>query len=118
MATLKIETIHDNTIWLTEVTSVETLVHAYANEFPEDFTAWQVLQGSIDRLRSENLKERISALMVSYCNFDKAVDAGKIGVPSHTVLVKVDFMNQDAQIWLLASGQNYLMVEGKTIDRI
>jgi len=54
MATLKISTIYDNTIWLTNVKTVETLVYAYTKEFPVGLTAWEILQGSIDKLQSDN----------------------------------------------------------------
>jgi len=118
MATFKIETIYDNTIWLTEVRSVETLVYAYANEFPEDFTAWQVLQGSIDKMHCENLREDIRYIMTCFINIDKAVGTNKLGGPRALVFVKVEFQVGEPELWLLQKGCNYLMVDGKTVDRI
>jgi len=117
MATLKISTIYDNTIWLTNVKTVETLVYAYTKEFPEGLTAWEILQGSIDKLQSDNLKEDIKHQMTVFSNFDGAVNAGKLS-PSNMVFVKVQFETGEPQLWLLQQSANYLMVDGKTIDRI
>ena len=114
MATLKIHTIYDNTIWLTDVTVVETLVHCYSIEGK---TAWESLQLAIEELRSKPLQEQIQHQMTLFkCN-DSAVHAGE-SAPSHMVFVKVQFTDVDPTLWLLQYKANYLMVEGKTIDRI
>ena len=114
MATLKIHTIYDNTIWLTDVTIVETLAHAYRIEGK---TAWESLQVALEDLPSENLREQIRHEMTLFANHDNAVNGGALS-PSHTVFVKVQFANGEPQFWLLPCRANYLMVDGKTIDRI
>ena len=114
MATLKIHTIYDNTIWLTDVTVVETLVHCYK---VEDKTAWESLQVAIDELRIENLREQIRHEMTLFNCHDNAVNAGSLA-PSHMMFVKVQFSHVEPQLWLLQCKANYLMVDGKTIDKL
>ncbi len=114
MATLKIETIHGNFIWLTDVTRVGTLVHCYAETGD---TAWESLQQAIVDLPSENLREQVKHEMTLFQCFDEAVLENSL-VKGHFVFVKVMFKNESPQFWLLHYGKNYLMDDGKTVDRI
>lgn len=125
MATFKITTLHDNHIWLFDVQSVETLmycsepVNGPATEtHPDDrIEAWQVFQRDLDNLHNKELAEQIRYEMTLYGNYDQAVRSS-LGYPSKMVFVKIQLNNKEPQLWLLQQGCNYLMVEGKTIDRI
>jgi hypothetical protein len=120
MATLKMCTNDGNNIWLPNVKRVEQMYFFSKDLIPQDSYPWEIVQEQMPKIKLENpnLHCIIEQRVTSHENFSapNRVSDGQRLLLLYVVLDAGDDVRP--QNWLVFAGQNYLLENGKTIDRI
>jgi hypothetical protein len=125
MATLKILTDVGNYIWLTGVKRVEEMFYMqYPLEgmyhTPLSDSIYDFMYAELNFLSDGNLKS-YSQERLQGDTFTAVVEKPQAGV-KYKVLHVITFDERDDQVrtqnWIVQAGQNFLMDNGKTIDRL
>lgn len=125
MATLKMTTNDNNHIWLAGVKRVETMYYFQPdinqpspNEYP-----WEYAKRILDREKCSAITPpRLFGIIESrILDYENHSAPNSIDNFNHMVLVYVtfeDMSHRGPENWLLLKGVNYLLENGKTVDRI
>lgn len=118
MATLKMFTNDGNHIWLPNVKRVEQMFYIEEDPDPNDFP-WEVAQKSLARLRKSNprLHGIVEMRIQTYTN-QAALTSSTKHMQALYVVLDGSSSDVNPQNWIVQTGQNYLLENGKTIDRI
>lgn len=123
MATLKMYTNDGNHIWLPNVKRVEQMFFINAEEnvdcWPTEEFPWEVAQRSIERLKEHNprLHGIVEQRIQTYDN-KSALNRAVKNMEVLYVVLDGNHADVRPQNWIVQTGQNYLLENGKTIDRI
>lgn len=133
MATLKMTCTDNNHVWLTNVKRIEEMGRFYptkatAGKYPakttaenlvEACSAWQFIQDQLAALKEKNpvLHSIIELHLETY---DSHCTQTKLTEEPLLLLYVVLDVGDDvqAQNWLVVADKNYLLENGKTVDRI
>lgn len=119
MATLKMCTDDGNHIWLPNVKRVEQMFYIEEDEFDSRAFPWEVAQKSLARLKESH--PRLYGIVEMRINtYDNHSALNSSTKRMQVLYVVLDGNNSDVnpQNWVVQTGQNYLLENGKTIDRI
>jgi hypothetical protein len=124
MATLKMKDDSCNDIWLTGVKRVETMYyfqpeidHMLPNEYPWEY-AKRILDRKLKEEPNSRLLRNIESRILDHENHSAIIDNSN---GNHLVIVYVafeDMSHRGPENWLVWKGANYLLENGKTVDRI
>ena len=124
MATLKMTTNDQNSIWLTNVKRVEQMLSFdpfHKTFVASDASPWEIAQKEIAKLKETNpqLHAIIEQRVLTYDNKSALTAVTKKDLPMLLLYVVLDVGDEvRPQNWLVGAGQNYLLENGKTVDRI
>ena len=119
MATLKMCTNDGNYIWLPNVKRIEQMFYVEeVGDTSEEFP-WETAQTSLKRLKGSHprLHGVVEQRIQTYENHSALTFSTKT---MQVLYVVLDGNNSEVnpQNWIVQSGQNFLLENGKTIDRI
>lgn len=117
MATLKLQTDTGNHIWLMNVKRVQTLYYFQPEEDPKvKKDPWTYVNEQIDNIGDLSLKELVKQKVIDSYNYSAIGDK----YDYYIVLANVEYNDENrlSENWLVIQNQNFIMENGKTIDRI
>lgn len=120
MATLKMFTNEANTIWLPNIRRVETMTSFAVKGMNPHTFPWEAFAERKAKLEADNpaLYGIIQQRIVTYENHSSLVRIGEENPQLLLIYVVLDVGDEvRAQNWIVVPGRNYLLENGKTIDR-
>lgn len=122
MATLKITLENSNHIWLPDIRQVEEMCffNSHINAVQsEEYTPWQWMQSELSFLKERNpaLHAIIEERLLAHKNYSPLLHkTDKQMLLLHVIMSAGE--DVERQNWLVLAGNNYLLENGKTIDRL